>query len=791
MPPQVRPQASTTFTLAASGLVLAWAGCRASPVRTAPTAVEPPSGAQLSVESSSVERVPDATFVGAKVCGQCHEREVELWRGSPHALSMQPATARSVLGDFDQRSTFRYFGVTSRFHRRGDDFFVRTEGADGQLADFRIRYTFGFYPLQQYLIEFPDGRLQALGIAWDSRPRERGGQRWFHLYPKDRVRAGETIHWTGIDQNWNHMCAECHSTNLRKNFDLAHDRFDTTWSEINVACEACHGPGSAHVAWAGTPAPRAPDHRLPIRLSHAARTSWPMGTLASSGVAVGERQETELCSRCHARRSQIAVAASSAAPFLDSYIPELLTTDRYYPDGRMQDEVFNYGSFLQSKMYRAGVNCNDCHEPHGLALRAEGNAVCTQCHRATTYDSAQHHFHKVGSAGSHCPECHMPVSTYMVVDRRHDHGFRIPRPDLTVRDGIPNACNDCHRRETPAWALAKLTQIFGHAPGGYQDYESILQSARQGTIGAASGLVELAGRPTAPAIARATALWELRRYLGPQAVQSLKVALADPEPLVRLGAADALADGPPTPALRRLLLAVMSDPVRAVRITAAKGLAPVPGATLTDAERVAVARATDDYVAAQLLNGDRPEAHVNLGVLYAESGQSPAAERAYRTAIRLRPGFAEARVDLADLLRGEGREQEAEQVLRDALELAPARADVHHALGLLLVRTGRSKEALAELARASFLAPGNPHFGYAHALAQKSAGMPEAALATLERLHRAAPGDAEVIFALATFHRDLGHRATALAYAEQLRTLRPDDPAVARLRSDLASGPTP
>ena len=678
MSSQARSHASTCWPLVVSGLLLAWAGCR----RAGSVRGEPPADARISGARPAGGGSPVATFVGAKVCGQCHAKEVELWRASPHALAMQPATARSVLGNFDHQSTFRYFGVSSRFHRRGDDFFVRTDGADGQLADFRIRYTFGFFPLQQYLIEFPDGRLQALGIAWDSRPRERGGQRWFHLYPKDRVRAGETIHWTGIDQNWNHMCAECHSTNLRKNFDLAHDRFDTTWSEINVACEACHGPGSAHLTWAGTPAPRAPDDLLPIRLSHAVRTSWPKlsvsvsasalpGALpvtvtapadaapraALSGDAVGGRQETELCSRCHARRSQIAVASSSAAPFLDSYIPELLTTDRYYPDGRMQDEVFNYGSFLQSKMYRAGVNCNDCHEPHGLALRAEGNAVCTQCHRATTYDSEKHFFHKAGSAGSHCPECHMPASTYMVVDRRHDHGFRIPRPDLTMRDGIPNACNDCHRRETPAWALAKLTQIFGHAPGGYQDYASTLQAARDGTTGAASGLVELAARPTAPAIARATALWELRRYMGPQAVQALKVALADPEPLVRLGAAEALADGPPAPGLRRLLLEVVGDPVRAVRITAGKGLAPVPGATLSDAERVALARATDDYVAAQLLNGDRPEAHVNLGVLYAESGKSAAAEQAYRTAIRLRPAFAEAHVDLADLLRAEGRER--------------------------------------------------------------------------------------------------------------------------------------
>ncbi len=190
------------------------------------------------------------TIVGSAACGGCHQSEMAAWRGSQHALAMQAATAQTVLGNFDDAS-FTHAGLTSRFFRRDGGFFVSTDGPDGKLAEFQIRYTFGVYPLQQYLIAFPDGRLQALGIAWDARPKDRGGQRWFHLYPDRTLHAGDPLHWTGIDQTWNFMCAECHVTELHKNYDAAGNTYATTWAEIGVGCEACHGPGSAHVAWAG------------------------------------------------------------------------------------------------------------------------------------------------------------------------------------------------------------------------------------------------------------------------------------------------------------------------------------------------------------------------------------------------------------------------------------------------------------------------------------------------------------------------------------------------------------
>ena len=162
---------------------------------------------------------------------------------------MQEATQATVLGDFADAS-FTQYGVTSKFFRKDGRFFVRTDGADGALADFEVKYTFGVHPLQQYLIGFPDGRMQALSIAWDARPREQGGRRWFHLYPDERIDHHDPLHWTRLSQNWNFACAECHSTNLRRNYDAQGDRFATTWSDLSVGCESCHGPGSDHVTWA-------------------------------------------------------------------------------------------------------------------------------------------------------------------------------------------------------------------------------------------------------------------------------------------------------------------------------------------------------------------------------------------------------------------------------------------------------------------------------------------------------------------------------------------------------------
>ena len=272
---------------------------------------------------------------------------------------MQEATDKTVLGNFANAS-FQHHGITSRFFKTDAKFFVHTEGPDGKLADFEIKYTFGVEPLQQYLIEFPGGRLQSLTIAWDTEKK-----RWFHLYPNEKISSDDPLHWTGLYQNVNSMCAECHTTNFKKGYDSKTEAYNTTWSEINVSCQACHGPGEAHVEWAKN-------------LEDRAAPEYADKGLLVNFKGSGSRYQVEACARCHSRRHLIYDKFKHGSPLMDHIVPALLREGLYHADGQILDEVYVYGSFLQSKMYQAGVRCSDCHNSHTLKLKAVGNAICVQ-----------------------------------------------------------------------------------------------------------------------------------------------------------------------------------------------------------------------------------------------------------------------------------------------------------------------------------------------------------------------------------------------------------------------------
>jgi len=437
------PGAARVATVLLAGAGLA-AGCaRDERARGASSIAAPNASAAAPLEYS-----------GSAACADCHRAQTALWRGSHHDLAMQDATAETVLGDFADAS-FAADGVTTTFFRRDERFWIRTPGRDGRQTELALPYTFGVDPLQQYLVALPDGRLQAFGVAWDSRPAAAGGQRWFDLYPGDRLEPGDPLHWTGRDQTWNHMCAECHSTGLRKGYQADEDRYRTTWSEIDVACEACHGPGSRHVSWARAEAgarPGAgggdPERGLAVRLRDAVPGQWIMDLetgIAKRSPPRARDTQIEVCARCHSRRATLTESYRHGGSLLDTHAPALLDAALYFADGQIREEVFEWGSFLQSRMHRAGVTCSDCHDPHSLAVRGEGNAACAGCHLPSRFDAVEHHRHRPGTRGAACVECHMPAREYMVVDRRRDHSLRVPRPDLATALGAPDACTACHR----------------------------------------------------------------------------------------------------------------------------------------------------------------------------------------------------------------------------------------------------------------------------------------------------------------------------------------------------------
>ena len=683
---------------------------------------------------------------------------------------MQPANEQTVLGDFHDAS-FEHFGVRTTFFRRDGKYCVRTDGPDGKLADFEIAYTFGVYPLQQYLIPLQGGRLQALSVSWDARPKEQGGQRWFHLYPDDAVPAGDVLHWTGPQQNWNFMCAECHSTRLRKNWNADEQRYSTSWSEIDVSCEACHGPGSAHVAWARAGASGAEDAQgrglsIQLRREHVAWLIDPATGIARPERPPNARTEIEMCARCHARRSQLFEENVPGRPLFDAHRPALLEENLYYADGQQLEEVYEYGSFLQSRMHAAGVSCSDCHDAHSGRIEGAPDQACRRCHSPERFDKPEHHHHAAGSKGSSCVECHMPARNYMVIDARRDHSLRVPRPDLALSLRTPDACTTCHAEQGAAWAQAAVAGWFPEGRWKQPHAGTAIAAGRRGLPTAEALLAQLVDQPTQPPIVRASAIELLARCLSTLSLPSVERALQDPDALVRAAALDALAEVP-APERVRLAAPLLSDPVRGVRIEAASTLA-AEARLFSPAQRKTYDAALAEYRAAQATNADRPEAWANLGSIAARLGERVEARRAYEQGLRAGRWFAGLWVNLADLHREEGDEAGCERVLRSGLEAAADKAAILHALGLSLVRQKRLDEALVELERATRLAPEDAGLSYVYGIALVSARrLPEAAKVLTEALEKR-PADRDLLFALCTLQRDRGDLRAAREYARRL-----------------------
>jgi len=739
-----------------------------------------------------------ARFVGSAVCAGCHQAEAKSWGISQHEAAMQHATDQTVLGDFKDAG-FDYYGVHSRFFRKDGKLLVETDGPDGKLAVFEVKYTFGVDPLQQYLVEFPDGRIQALSIAWDTRPKEKGGQRWLHLYPNEEIKHDDVLHWTKLNQNWNFMCAECHSTGVHKNYDAKTDHFATTWAEISVGCEACHGQGSLHAAWAGDqkswwPFGKREDSSkgLLVRFDERQGVTWAMdpqrGTARRSAPPFAIRKEVETCGLCHARRASFHEDWVPGQWLSQTHVVEPLARSTYHADGQMRDveEAYNYAPFKQSRMFAAGVTCSDCHEPHSAKLRISGEGVCLQCHAADKYANIAHSHHARAEAAPTCISCHMPERSYMVVDKRHDHSFRVPRPDLSASLATPNACNDCHRDKDAQWAAAAVETWFGPEREGLQTYGTAFHASRSDQANAAALLAAVVADGSLPAIARASALAELAPRVSPANIALARGALADPDPMVRIGALDMLENVPPGQ-VWAWAAPLLSDPVRGVRIRAASLLAAVPAASQPPPDRKAFEQAAAEFVAAQRASSDRPEARTTLGSFFARRGDTAAAEAELRAALRLSPHYMAASINLADLYRQLNRDGDGEAVLRAAVADSPNAAAAHHALGLVLTRLRKSEAALPEFRQAAELEPESARYAYVYAVALNSAGRADDATAVLKEALARHPNDRDILSALLAFSRSSGNSRAALAYAEQLATIMPDDRNLSALIRELRS----
>jgi predicted CXXCH cytochrome family protein len=612
--------------------------------------------APLAAQQSDAPR-----YVGTDTCTDCHRDAAAAWQGSHHALAWTQPTGETVLGDFDDAG-FEGGGMAVRFSRKDGGYHARVREADGSQKDYRIHSVAGIAPLQQYLIETEPGRLQSFDVVWDAVK-----ERWYHLYPDQDLPPGDGLHWTGPYKTWNSRCAECHATGYQRNFSTRSGRYASTQAEIGVGCEACHGPGSAHLDWAkGQPL---------------AEGSGPYGFTAQFGT--GGARDAELCAGCHSRREPLSDGNPlPGTDYADAYNLSLLHPGLYHADGQILDEVYVYGSFLQSKMARSGVGCMNCHDPHAARLKAEGNAVCTQCHspagnpdfptlQPAEYDTPDHTRHPMGSEGAQCKSCHMIERTYMGIDGRRDHSFRIPRPDLGAQTGGPDACTDCHSDRDQPWAAAQIEGWFPDPARRGPHYGQVLAAGRQAPDQAAGALVALAGDADQPGIVRATALAQLVAVSDPAIARATAGLLADPDPLIRAGAAGVQRGAEPEVRIDRLT-PVLADPMLSVRIAAAREMLGTDPSRLSRSQRAVLDVAMADWQGSMAKRMDFPETHVVLGGIGLTLRDIDAARRAFGEAVRLDPQQPEIWTMLVRLAQATGDRDGAARVVDEALRYLPS-----------------------------------------------------------------------------------------------------------------------
>ncbi len=718
----------------------------------------------------------EAEYTGGASCRECHQKEYDLWQGSDHDLAMAHATDESVLGDFND-AEFRREDEVHRFYRKEGRFFVWTTGPDGKMGEFEVTHTFGYRPLQQYLVPFEGGRLQTLPLTWDCNKGE-----WYHMadtvYSREDVHHGNWFYWTNQAQNWNGMCADCHSTQLRKNYDIETDSYQTTWKDINVHCEACHGPGSAHIKWAKLPE---------------------MGRLAdeSCGLMVNtrnlnSREYVDRCARCHARRTVFSDFPGYYADLLDYMIPTLLVEPHYFPDGQILDEDYVYASFTHSKMFLTDIKCNDCHDAHSLKLKYEAvsaNDLCLQCHRSDIYDRYEHHFHKafgddgealrsgdavheVGS-GSLCINCHMTGRYYMGVDFRRDHSFRIPRPDLSLETGSPNACIGCHAGESDRWAADWVNTWYGLSRRPH--FGTIFSAARKGENTSVPELVRIAMDDLFPVIVRATALYELDRFQDSLARDAVIRSLSDPEALIRQQAVQSYHPSS-LEEMIDLLGSLLNDPVRAVRQQAAFRLSSIPAEYMDSTLLREYSESIEEYRMAMEYTGDFAPSRHNLGVVYQNRGNYSEAEKHFIAAISIDDEFYPSMANLAIAYNQQGKNDEAEALIRKMIREFPEQGDAHYSLGLLLAEKGDYTAALASLETALVLLPDYARIRYNIALLHQHFGNDEMFVKFMEEALLLEPQNMDFLYPLAQHYYRNGNSGKLREVAETILNYYPDSP---------------
>ena len=704
------------------------------------------SGSKYSLQ------VTDNAFVGPDACQSCHAKEYADWSTSDHFKAMMVANDSSVSGDFNNAS-LNSDGVYSKFFKRDEKFYINTEGDDGKNHDYEVKFTFGYYPLQQYLVEFPGGRMQVPRQSYNVVTKK-----WFHQYSGHKINHHDWMHWTKQSQNWNSMCANCHSTGLQRNYDEASDSYHTTYTHINVSCESCHGMGKNHIAYINTD-----------EYKEGAKSKGSYLLLAKDQKS---NVQLSACVQCHARRMEISSQPIASTEILDNYIPETPTTENYFPDGQFHNEDYEYGSFTQSKMYHRDVKCNNCHNPHSGKLKLEGNKLCLQCHQPK-YNSPEHYFHETNTAAAECISCHMPSRIYMGADTRRDHSMRIPRPDQSVKYNTPNACNQCHSNKTSQWSADAIIKWYGKERKYY--YTDDLIPGSQLDENSFYHLNKLVHDTTVSEMIRATAINYMGEIVTEGSLSEIKYYLTDSSAMVRHQAVTSLANFPPE-RWAASVSPLLVDPVRAIRIAAANSLSGVPKQLIDNNRQTDYAAANNELLQFLHFQSDFATGNIMLADYYSRTGENSNAEKYYLRTLKIDSMANYARINLATIYNTEGKNGKAIEILNAAYKTDRENPRISYNLALIYVEVGNKEDALKYFDNAHRLKYGDPQLYYNYGLYLQQAGNSKKAQTMFSEGLKLFENSEKLTYGASYFYLQTGQKEKAFECIRKLQLLNPSNP---------------
>jgi tetratricopeptide (TPR) repeat protein len=706
--------------------------------------------------------LPDSiAYVGDQSCKKCHSTEFKEWKQSHHYMAMLPPSDSTVVGDFNN-VTFTADGVTSRFYKKGTKFFINTEGDDGKNHDFEVKYIFGFTPLQQYLIAFPGGRMQVPRLSWDVNKKK-----WFNQYASQKIPSHDWLHWTGNAQNWNTMCATCHSTNLKKNYDVATDTYKTTYNSINVSCESCHGSGKHHIDFING------DYKSGKKVA---------GSFMKLAKNSGQKEELNTCAPCHARVSELNGSHIDSKEIMDNYIPQIPDTEFYHADGQVDDEDYIYTSFLQSKMYHKGVSCGTCHNPHSAKLKRIGNQTCTLCHIPAKYDVPKHTFHKKGTAAAECKNCHMPGKLYMGNDLRHDHSFRVPRPDLSVKYGTPNACSNCHKDKSEKVLADAVIKWYG--PKRVYHFAEDLIPGSQLDANSEKHLTNLIDNKFVPKIIKATATFYLGSVQTQSSLNTILARLPSKDAQIRYRALRSLASFP-SENWREAVGPLLSDKVRAVRIAAADLYIMLPAGQVPTQYAKAFSLAQKELEQSLIYQTDFSTGNVMLADYYLKLQDYDNAQKFYLKGLKKDSNMNYALLNLSAAYNSQGKNKQALQALESAIKNDPNNERIYYNMALLYNEMNNIPAAEKAFAKAVELKSSNSRVYYNYGLLLNQSNKFAAAESVLKKGITLNPSDPELYYALTFVYIQTNNKSKAIQTAIKLKQLDPNNPNYQQLFNNL------